>query len=163
MINLEQIQALEKKINNAVELISILKRENNALKRTIDSSQKRVQDLESLVNQFKNEQFEIEKSILSALTKLDELEDNIVETDSAETPADETETQADVLEEKNQPIKQDEPVEETDNSNTLFREPVENESEDTNEGIILASEEENESGDEMTETEKEIENELDIF
>ena len=79
MINLEQIQALEKKINNAVELISILKRENTALKRTIESSQKRVQDLENLVNQFKNEQFEIEKSILNALTKLDELEDDITD------------------------------------------------------------------------------------
>lgn len=79
MINLKQIQALEKKINNAVELITMLKRENKALKKTIESSRKRVEDLESLVNAFKSEQFEIEKSILNALTKLDELEDDITD------------------------------------------------------------------------------------
>lgn len=90
MINLKQIQALEKKINNAVELISLLKRENKALKKAVESSRNRVEDLESLVNEFKSEQFEIEKGILNALNKLDELEDDITDATDASDQSSET-------------------------------------------------------------------------
>ena len=162
MINLEQIQALEKKINNAVELISILKRENTALKRTIESSQKRVQDLENLVNQFKNEQFEIEKGILNALTKLDELEDDI--TDSSIQYKDsqvEGEKAKEKKNEKSEPeSEQPELVEKDDDSNTLIEESFEkNEEEQT--GITLKKTETD--NDSESSNEDDGVNELDIF
>ncbi|MBN2736782.1 MAG: cell division protein ZapB [Spirochaetales bacterium] len=77
MINLDQIQILENKVNHAVEIINRLTKENKALKRTIENSQSRMQELESLLDQFKNEQDQIEKGILNALHQLDHLEDSL--------------------------------------------------------------------------------------
>jgi len=83
MINLEQIQKLEARVNKAVELIRSLKTENQNLRRTLDSAQSRMQELEQLVGEFKNDQKDIEQSILRALENLNELEDEIKEPQSA--------------------------------------------------------------------------------
>lgn len=77
MISLEQIRLLEKKVSAAVHLIEVLKEENKMLKRTIESSQKRMQELEELVTAFKNDQTAIEASVLNAIQKLDVLEDEV--------------------------------------------------------------------------------------
>jgi len=83
MIRLEQIQLLEKKINKALDIISLLKQENHALKSTIQKSQERMAEMENLLEQFKGEQNRIEAGILSALDKLDQLEDQVSEGDEA--------------------------------------------------------------------------------
>jgi chromosome segregation ATPase len=77
MINLEQIQKLEARVTNAVELIKALKAENQSLRRTLDSAQSRMQELETLVGDFKSDQKDIEECILRALENLNELEDEI--------------------------------------------------------------------------------------
>ena len=82
MINLEQIQELGKKINNAVELINRLKEENKTLKTVIEKSKGRMTELEKLVTDFKNDQSEIEQTILNAIDKLDRLEDEISESEN---------------------------------------------------------------------------------
>jgi len=79
MINLEQIQKLEARVNKAVELIKTLKTENQNLRRTLDSAQSRMQELESLIGEFKNDQKDIEQCIIRALENLNELEDEIKE------------------------------------------------------------------------------------
>jgi chromosome segregation ATPase len=88
MINLEQIQKLEARVTRAVELIKTLKTENQNLKKTLDSAQKRMQELENLVADFKNDQKDIESCILRALDNLNELEDEV-----KEPPADDEETE----------------------------------------------------------------------
>ncbi len=75
MIRLEQIRLLESKINKAVKLIEMLREENAALKRSVDTAQKRMQELDGLVNEFKADQEEIEKSLLRAMKNLERLED----------------------------------------------------------------------------------------
>lgn len=79
MINLDQIRLLESKTIKAIELINVLKEENKALKKTIDTSQARMEELENLVQKFKSDQEEIEQSILRAMKNLEQLEDEITE------------------------------------------------------------------------------------
>jgi FtsZ-binding cell division protein ZapB len=80
MIRFEQIQLLEKKIDKAVELINLLKKENYTLKNAIQKSQTRMTELENLLEQFKGEQIKIEEGLINALTKLDQLEDEVSDT-----------------------------------------------------------------------------------
>lgn len=75
MIQLEQIQRLEARITQAIELIHRLKGENESLRRTLDSAQEKVHRLEGLVGEFKTDQKEIEACIVRALQNLDRLED----------------------------------------------------------------------------------------
>jgi hypothetical protein len=75
MISLEQIRLLEAKISRAIELIRVLKEENAALRKGLDSAQRRMKELEGLVDGFKSDQHEIEAVILRTLKNLDELED----------------------------------------------------------------------------------------
>jgi FtsZ-binding cell division protein ZapB len=82
MISLEQIQRLEARINQAVEVIRRLRGENESLRRSVDSAQEKVQKLEGLVGEFKTDQKEIEACIVRALQNLDRLED-----DAANSPA----------------------------------------------------------------------------
>ena len=79
MIRLDQIRALESKINKAVERIQALREENLALKKTLDSAQMRMQELEKLVEEFKADQDEIEKAVLRAIKNLEHLEDHLTE------------------------------------------------------------------------------------
>ena len=76
MISLEQIRLLEGKISRAIELIRALKDENAALRRGLDSAQKRMKELEALVDGFKADQKEIESVIVRTLRHLDDLEDD---------------------------------------------------------------------------------------
>jgi chromosome segregation ATPase len=82
MINLEQIQKLEARVNKAVQLIKTLKTENQNLRQTLDSAQTRMQELEHRITNFKSDQNDIEQSILRALENLNELEDEINESRS---------------------------------------------------------------------------------
>jgi chromosome segregation ATPase len=160
MINLKQIQALEKKINNAVELISVLKRENKALKKAIESSRKRVEDLESLVNEFKSEQFEIEKSILNALTKLDELEDDITDAPAQNNEPPEHENKGEESgSEQSELVEKEEnaPVEES------FEENANKENENKGEDALEDTDKEKDVEDDTVSLEDEGINELDIF
>jgi peptidoglycan hydrolase CwlO-like protein len=75
MITLEQIRLLEGKITRAIELIRVLKEENAALRKGLESAQKRMKELEGLVEGFKADQREIESVILRTMHHLDELED----------------------------------------------------------------------------------------
>jgi chemotaxis protein histidine kinase CheA len=77
MIHLEQIQRLEARINQAIELIHRLKGENESLRQTLDSAQEKVHKLEGLVGEFKTDQKEIEACIVRALQNLDRLEDEV--------------------------------------------------------------------------------------
>ncbi len=85
MISLDQIQKLEARVNQAVELIKSLKAENQSLRSTLDSAQGRMQELEELVGEFKSGQQEIEQCIVRALENLDELEDEIGESAGEDT------------------------------------------------------------------------------
>ena len=77
MITLQQIRALESKVNKAVELIDRLRKENKALKTSLDTSQTKIRDLEKLVQSFKDDQEEIESAILDTIKKLERLEDEV--------------------------------------------------------------------------------------
>ena len=76
MITLEQIRLLESKITRAIDLIRVLKEENAALRKGLDSTQVRMKELESLVDGFKSDQREIESVIVRALHSLDDLEES---------------------------------------------------------------------------------------
>ncbi len=86
MINLEQIRELESKISKAVDLINVLRKENTALKTTLEKSQKRIDEFEQLIGSFKNDQSEIEKAILSAMKMLDALEDDMADSEETDRP-----------------------------------------------------------------------------
>ena len=77
MINLNQVQLLEQKVEQALTLIDRLREENKILKTKLASSQQRLDELEDMVSSFKDEQEAIEKSILKVLAELDRLEDDL--------------------------------------------------------------------------------------
>ncbi len=87
MIHLDQIRLLESKTIKAIELINVLREENKALKKTIDTSQARMEELENLVQEFKSDQDEIEQSILRAMQNLEQLEDEITEPETEKKTA----------------------------------------------------------------------------
>jgi hypothetical protein len=75
MITLEQIRLLEGKISRAIELIHAQKEENAALRKGLESAQRRMKELEVMVDGFKTDQKEIESVIVRTLHNLDELEE----------------------------------------------------------------------------------------
>jgi FtsZ-binding cell division protein ZapB len=83
MISLEQIRALEQKVNQAIQQLSRLREENAKLRSQVKSSQLKTTDLETTITTYKQEQESIEKGILSVLSKLDKLEDEVSLTGSA--------------------------------------------------------------------------------
>ncbi|WP_020613324.1 cell division protein ZapB [Sediminispirochaeta bajacaliforniensis] len=99
MVTFEQIQLLESKVRQAVDLIASLREENGALRKTLSSYEKRIEELEVLIDSFKRDQGKIEEGIISALQQLDALESSAVEvqqhdgeaTSTAEAPIEETE------------------------------------------------------------------------
>jgi len=86
MINLEQVQKLEKKVHSALTYISELREENKMLRDKLAGSQKKMAELEELVDTFKREQDSIEQGILSVLSKLDKLEDEVSTKDASPRP-----------------------------------------------------------------------------
>lgn len=77
MISLNQVQLLEQKVEQALNLIAKLREENKMLKSKLASSQQRLDELEGMVTSFKGEQEAIEKGILKILAELDRLEDDL--------------------------------------------------------------------------------------
>lgn len=77
MISLEQVRALETRVEKAVELIASLKNENNQLRLRLTASEGRVAELEEKVQLFQQDQVRIEEGIVQALRKLDFFEDAV--------------------------------------------------------------------------------------
>ena len=76
MINLEQIQSLNSKVQKALEVIVTLRDENVTLKGKLGNYETRIEELEVLVNSFSREQDDIESGILNILQQLDRLEED---------------------------------------------------------------------------------------
>lgn len=76
MISLEQIQTLNLKVQNALDVIVLLREENTTLRGKLDGYEKRIQELEALVSSFSRDQDDIENGILNILQQLDKLEDD---------------------------------------------------------------------------------------
>lgn len=85
MLTLEQIQLLEKRAHQAVELIKSLRSENNLLESKLEGYEKRIKEMEGLIDSFKQDQSSIEEGIISALEQLDVLEDIVSRNDSVES------------------------------------------------------------------------------
>jgi len=109
MISVEQVHALEERVEKAVAYISELKQENAGLRRELETvrleaekSAARAAELESAAEAFRRDQASIEEGIVHALRKLDAFEDLVLKAgERASRP--ETRTQA--SEEAAQPVR----------------------------------------------------------
>ena len=77
MITLEQVRALEARVEKAVALIASLRDENASLRNGLAAADRRVTELEGLVLEFQRDQERIEQGIVEALRKLDAFEDTV--------------------------------------------------------------------------------------
>lgn len=77
MITLEQVRALEARVEKAVALITSLRDENASLRTGLAAADRRVTELEGLVLEFQRDQERIEQGIVEALRKLDAFEDSV--------------------------------------------------------------------------------------
>lgn len=75
MLTLEQVRALEARVEKAVNLIAALRAENGTLRSGLAAAEGRVAELEGLVREFQADQARIEEGIVHALKKLDAFED----------------------------------------------------------------------------------------
>ncbi|OQY41058.1 MAG: hypothetical protein B6229_00060, partial [Spirochaetaceae bacterium 4572_7] len=98
MITLEQVQALDAKIKQAVSLISTLRGENAQLQSALSDYEVKVSDLETIVSSLEDGQSKIELGLINAISILDNLDiventiKNEVEKTSEElSPSEETE------------------------------------------------------------------------
>jgi len=89
MISLEQVRALETRVEKAVALIAALRAENASMRSGLSAAEGRVAELEGLVSEFQKDQSRIEQGIIEALRKLDSFEDAVHEaaTSGAARPA----------------------------------------------------------------------------
>ncbi len=74
MITLDQVQQLEKKVNDAVDLINRLKSEKIVLEEKIETFEFQILELEEQTEKFNKDQNEIEDKIIGALNQLEEIE-----------------------------------------------------------------------------------------
>lgn len=79
MISLEQVRALESRVEKAVALIASLRAENASMRSGLATAEQRVSELEGLVADFQKDQARIEEGIVEALRKLDSFEDAVHE------------------------------------------------------------------------------------
>lgn len=79
MISLEQVRALETRVEKAVALIAALRAENASMRSGLSAAESRVAELEGLVSEFQKDQSRIEQGIIEALRKLDSFEDAVHE------------------------------------------------------------------------------------
>lgn len=77
MLTLEQVRALEARVEKAVNLIAALRAENGTLRSGLAAAEGRVAELEGLVREFQADQARIEEGIVHALKKLDAFEDAV--------------------------------------------------------------------------------------
>ncbi len=82
MISLEQVRALEARVEKTVAFIASLRAENAALKDGLleaelrtEAAEARTAELEDLIKEFQKDQERIEEGIVQALRKLDSFED----------------------------------------------------------------------------------------
>jgi FtsZ-binding cell division protein ZapB len=82
MISLEQVRALEARVEKAVSFIATLRAENASLKDGLleaelrtEAAEARTAELEGLIKEFQKDQERIEEGIVQALRKLDAFED----------------------------------------------------------------------------------------
>ncbi len=85
MLSLEQIQLLEKRAHQAVELIKSLRSENDLLESKLEGYENRIKEMEVLIDSFKQDQSSIEEGIINALEQLDVLEDIVSRNESGES------------------------------------------------------------------------------
>lgn len=83
MLSLEQVRALEERVERAIAAIDRLSGENAALRGELEASRSRVGELERTIEEFRRDQERIEAGIVSALRKLDVLEDAALRTREA--------------------------------------------------------------------------------
>ncbi len=86
MINLEQIQSLNIKVQKALDVIVTLREENGTLRAKLSDYEKRMEELEVLVKSFSNDQDDIENGILDILQQLDKLEEDFSSKEESPTP-----------------------------------------------------------------------------
>ena len=89
MITLEQIRLLDRKVNQAVEMIDSLKRENRMLSGKLESYQTKISELEVLLSGLKDDQSEVEQGFQKALETLSGIEGE----EETPSPAEEPETE----------------------------------------------------------------------
>jgi chromosome segregation ATPase len=77
MISLEQVNALESRVEKAVALIASLRSENESLRTGLATAVSRVTELEARIVDFQKDQARIEEGIVEALRKLDFFEDTV--------------------------------------------------------------------------------------
>ena len=85
MVSLEQVKLLETKVTRTIEYVKKVTDENTQLKGKLDSYQKKIDELEVLIQRFRDDQSQIEDGILSALDRLNQFEDALESTLSAES------------------------------------------------------------------------------
>lgn len=86
MISLEQVKALEIRVEKAVGLIDSLRSENASLRAGLEGAESRVHQLEDMISAFQKDQARIEEGIVQALKKLDLFEDGL-HSRSSQAPA----------------------------------------------------------------------------
>jgi len=141
MVSLEQVRLLESKVTRAIDYVQKVTEENTSLRGKLDSYQKRIDELEVLIQQFKEEQSQIEDGILSSLHRLNQFEDALERTISADLPEDAAPVQPETPKD-NAASKKETPVkkEKEAPASTLEPEPAaenESESEDSKSGEEL--------------------------
>lgn len=77
MITLEQVRALEARVEKALAAIDRLTSENATLRDSVAREKKRAADLERTIEEYRKDQTRIEQGILHALERLNAFEDAI--------------------------------------------------------------------------------------
>jgi FtsZ-binding cell division protein ZapB len=92
MISVEQVRALEERVEKAVAFIAALKHENSELREELDVARQelakalsRASELEAAAEAYRRDQASIEEGIVHALRKLDAFEDLVLKAGEART------------------------------------------------------------------------------
>ncbi|MDR1030101.1 MAG: hypothetical protein LBL76_04445 [Treponema sp.] len=83
MGTLDHVKLLETKVVSTLELVKRLTEENRYLKEQALAQKIRIEQLEQVIQGFKEDHALIEEGILSALNRLNQLEDDAMETNEA--------------------------------------------------------------------------------
>lgn len=86
MITLDQVRALESRIEKAVVLVEDLKAENLGLRSEAERLRGRERELETRIREFQQDQARIEEGIVHALERLDAFEDLVLAAPAAAAP-----------------------------------------------------------------------------
>ncbi|MDR1301924.1 MAG: cell division protein ZapB [Treponema sp.] len=92
MGTLDHVKLLETKVVSTLDLVKRLTEENRYLKEQTQAQKIRTEQLEQVIQGFKEDHALIEEGILSALNRLNQLEDDAMETNEAPPHIDTGET-----------------------------------------------------------------------